>query len=738
MAILALVLGLSLPVMADGLGISFAYGTGWSTVGCILIVQAAAFLSFFLYERSGQLLSSPWRLALFLFRFLVLLVLGLMLLEPKLEWQSKQSVPPMVVVLHDDSESMAIHADSNFVKGPYRKLLVDFHDKLATGDLKLRFSSFGEGMVDGSHPDSLDFRQPNTNLAEALNQTSSRYGNQNLGAVVLVSDGIPTSGTNPLYALDLFEQPIFSVLVGDTTPQRDVRISEVLYNEIAYLDNESPIKVKVNMTGFPKADLKATLYGNGKILGTQTLSLTDAQPSGEIDFVVKPSETGLQQYSIRIDPLQGELTTRNNSRNIFIKVLETRVKVALFAGSPHPDLGALRQCLERDGRFALKEYVHLRPNTFYEDPGQTDLKEVDLFLLHNFPLSAADMALMNKIKAEIEARKAPFMVFVGQNTHLPTLQSSLGSQMALFPNPQVNSFEEAQVNFKTEYKDHSTFTFDDEWIRLMNNAPPVVRNQSEWRAAGDAKVLATAKIKNIVVDYPVYALRSHLDRKNMVLVGENIWRIRQHAQVETGTFDAFDDWIYNNIQWLMVREDKRRFKVSTSKTLYSASEPVLFRGEAYDENYKPVTGVDVKVILKSPSGKEESLFLTEAGNARYFLEVNNLEEGNYSFVAEGKKNDVSIGTDRGVFSIGKSNIEHFHLTADRGLMEQIALRTGGKFVFARQMMDLADDILELKSLKPVVSYSAKRMRLHEMTWIFAVLGALLAIEWFVRKRFSLA
>jgi predicted methyltransferase len=88
-------------------------------------------------------------------------------------------------------------------------------------------------------------------------------------------------------------------------------------------------------------------------------------------------------------------------------------------------------------------------------------------------------------------------------------------------------------------------------------------------------------------------------------------------------------------------------------------------------------------------------------------------------------------------AIGRSNIEHLNLTADKGLLEQIALRTRGTFLMARDLDRLPDEILALSSLKPVATITIKRLGFHEFQWIFYLLAGLLAVEWVVRKRYSL-
>lgn len=730
--------GLALPSVLAAIGVQFVYDDGTTTIVSILISMAAATVAFFMYRKSDHLLPRGLSIGLGLLRYLVLLGVAILLLEPRFETKQKLSAPPVVAVLHDDSESMVIHRDSQYVRNEYPAALNAFFGKLNTDAVSANFFSFAQELDPDAGPDSLSYSQSGTNISGALEETGKVFANQNLGAVVLVSDGIATSGMNPLYALDQFQLPVYTVLLGDTTPQKDVKISDVLYNQIAYLDNETPIKVKLKTDGYETANLKVTLSGEGKVQGTQTIVLEPGNPNAEADFLVKPGRTGIVQYSISVTPLADEITTRNNYKNIFINVLETKVKVALFGGFPHPDIGALRHALDRDDRYELDEFIHENGTAFYNDPSLVDLKDYDLFILHNFPFNQGDAALANRIQEQVKDRRTPLMVFIGKHTNNGILTGSLGDYMGIVPGALSPSVEEAQINFKPEYKNHSTFTFDDAWFQMMNTSPPLFRNQSEWNASGDTKIFATARIKGVALDYPIYGLQSHLGRKNMVFVGENFWRTRAHVFVEREDFAEFDQWIYNNIQWLIVKEDKRKFKVQPSKRLFTGQEPVIFRGEAYDDSYNPLEGVDIKLTLKAPDGKEEVFYLNETGNARYFLELNNLSEGTYQYEAEGQKNEARVGTDRGEFSIGRSNIEHFRLTADRNLLEQIALRTGGKFVHAREIEGLADEILGLNSLKPVVSFLTRRIGFNDFPWIFFVALGMLALEWVVRKRYSLS
>ncbi|MEO1450734.1 MAG: hypothetical protein AAFV07_14490, partial [Bacteroidota bacterium] len=596
--------------------------------------------------------------------------------------------------------------------------------------------AFENTLESDMQPDSLSFAGEGTNVGRALTDLRKRYQNQNLGAIVLVSDGIVTSGRNPLYGLEAIQQPVYTVLLGDTTPQRDVRIREVLFNEIAYLKNEMPIRVQVSSDGFDQANVQISLRGQGKTIASKPLRLTQGQPSGEVNFLVEPTETGLQQYEVRVTRLDQEVTYRNNVRRFYVNVLETRVKIALFAGAPHPDLGALKQTFARNEGYEVNEFILRSQGAFYDDPSRYNLEDFDLIILHNYPQSSRDQGMVDKLAQHIEKTKAPAMYFVGTTTDL-TVMTPLYPFMSITPKGVNPRSEEVIIDFQPKYRQHSTYTFEDSWISWANASPPIYRNQSNWQGKETAEVFATARIKNIPLDYPVFALQNYLSRKNMVFLGENIWRMRAHSFIEQEDFELFDGWIINNIKWLMVADDKRKFRVTPAKKVFTGREKAVLSAQAYDDSYNPLAGVDIKLRLRGPSGDETDYFFTERGTGQYMLELSNLESGTYSYTAEGRRNDTRVGEDRGQFSVGRSSVEHFSLQADRELLQQIALRTGGEFLYARDLPQLADKLQSLDTLKPEIRYREARTSFFDYPWLLVLLLVFLSVEWIVRKWFSL-
>ena len=69
-------------------------------------------------------------------------------------------------------------------------------------------------------------------MSAALHLLNQLYRYANVGAVILSGDGIYNTGENPLYTNIDLKAPVFTVALGDTTRQRDLRVSRVLCNNI--------------------------------------------------------------------------------------------------------------------------------------------------------------------------------------------------------------------------------------------------------------------------------------------------------------------------------------------------------------------------------------------------------------------------------------------------------------------------------------------------------------------------
>ena len=116
--------------------------------------------------------------------------------------------------------------------------------------------------------DTIHFNHPSTPLNDMLKEIQTDYEGKNLSGVVLLSDGIHNQGLSPVFTP--FKFPIYTVGLGDTIPQRDIRLKTVHYNKIAYQGNRFIIGAEILNDGFSEADIVVSVSEGGRILQSKS------------------------------------------------------------------------------------------------------------------------------------------------------------------------------------------------------------------------------------------------------------------------------------------------------------------------------------------------------------------------------------------------------------------------------------------------------------------------------------
>ena len=127
------------------------------------------------------------------------------------------------------------------------------------------------------------------------------------------------------------------------------------------------------------------------------------------------------------------------------------------------------------------------------------------------------------------------------------------------------------------------------------------------------------------------------------------------------------------------------------------------------------------------------LFRSAIGNGRYEGSVTGLVPGDYTFTAKASGGGKEYGADRGRFTIGEMNVEFLETKMNRSLLEQIAYRTGGTFApvgAAGSPGAMAGG----RSFAPREIVQARELELWNSQLLAGAILALLAMEWFLRKK----
>ena len=319
--------------------------------------------SFWMYRRTVPPVPRKIRYLFLVLRAAAFFLILLLLADPMLSFITKKTRSPQIAVLVDRSQSMTIADRQGKRKETLRTLLhLPFWSEVKKF-ADLRYVTFAEKARDvpDFNVDSLSFDGEATDISGALRFVKLHSAENNFQAVVLLSDGIATTGESPLYDADELAVPIFTVGIGDTAEQKDLFIKNARTNEIVYAGTKIPVDVTVHSSGFKNERAEILLKDEKGIVIDRRMQLLGAgsqEYSVPLSFI--PEQEGMHKYSVEVPMLPGELTGQNNRFTFFVRALKSKLNIVLIAGSPSADAACVRRALEQD-RNSFRRSIYRAP-----------------------------------------------------------------------------------------------------------------------------------------------------------------------------------------------------------------------------------------------------------------------------------------------------------------------------------------------------------------------------------------
>jgi len=161
----------------------------------LLCLAGAGSLSFLVYKGTAALFEDRRkRILLPILRFVSAFILFFLLLSPVLKWIRNKEEKPVVAFIQDNSASLRSWFGTHDSTS-YRKAVEDMLEELRS-DYEVKVYQTGNTP---SGKLSFSYSDQSTDLSSVMEAVMSENENQNLGAVVLASDGIYNKGVSPLH-----------------------------------------------------------------------------------------------------------------------------------------------------------------------------------------------------------------------------------------------------------------------------------------------------------------------------------------------------------------------------------------------------------------------------------------------------------------------------------------------------------------------------------------------------------
>ena len=435
-----------------------------------------------------------------------------------------------------------------------------------------------------------------------------------------------------------------------------------------------------------------------------------------IPLKLKANKVGIQKYTINVSSLKNEITTKNNKQTIFVEVIDGRQKILLVSASAHPDIATLKQAIELNKHYEVTMVLSDNLNTI-------DLNTFSLTILYQFPDQSIDSQnFTNKLKVS----KMPFWCILGA-------QSNINYFNVLQSLVKLNRTNGAiQEVFPLEVPNFTLFTVDPNAIKQLVNYDPLQSPFGNLSINGNYTAILNQKIGRVNTQSPMWFFMSDEGRKIGFLLGEGIWKWKLEEAKSIQSLPLVNELVSKTIQYLSVKDDKRKFKVYANKTTFDENEHVILNATLYNDAYEPINSADVMVQIKPESGKLFNYNFSKSGNI-YRLDAGSLTEGNYSYTASTTWGNQKYSA-RGSFYVNALITEYQQTTANHQLLYTMAQQNGGKMFMPDKLLNIADELAQNGQIKTVSYEDRKYEELISFKWLFALIMALLSIEWLLRKR----
>jgi len=620
----------------------------------------------------------------------------LVLLNPSITKESIINQKAKLSVLVDNSSSITFFKKDSLVHA----ILQNFktHKKL-NKRFDINYYSFGNLF---QQSDSFSFDENQTDISMPLERISKIQKNAS-NAIVLLSDGNQTIGND--YQYTSIKDPVFPVVIGDTTKFQDVKIAQINVNRYSFINNQFPVESILQYEGTQTIKLRYSLENNGKIIFSERINFSEKNNSHILKTFIKASKEGTNFFTSKIEYLENEKNVVNNSKNFSVEVIDKQSEILIVSSFYHPDLGALKKAIESD----KQRKVTIR----IVDNKNIQLNNYQLVVLYQ-PNNK-----FNIIIDQLNSNKSSFMLITGSKTDWLFLNNkSLGINKK-----NINQLENYSARFYNGFLNFSQKNIG------FENLPPMIDYYGETTVSIPHQTLLYQSINGFSSQNPLLATANHNNQKKVFLFGEGLWKWRSSSFLKNDSFQYFDEFIGNLVQYASNKKIRNRLDLDIN-SFFNANSSIQIGAFYVDENYQFDDRATILFTIKNKNSKKKQTFPFSLSGSSYQLELTSLEAGEYEYTIEVDGRNISK---KGTFKVNEFLVEEQFTNANSYKLELLAQKTAGKLYFEDKYRLVIDDLTNDTRFSTIQKSKKTIDKLVNWQWLMLLIIGLLSLEWFIRK-----
>ncbi len=669
----------------------------WMVFVMLALLVGVVYGTVWLYRRETTS-GAPMRARVWLaaVRSAVLILLLIILLGPALAINQHRDILPHVIVLVDDSASMTIRdryadeddaarvarflnvdpaevaADAPVRAELVRRLLADSDEKFLkdlarrghvhvmkfAGDDPVAWGPVITMVSDEQAPpadageapaarDTFEPRGRGTNLSRAIGVAARQKAGEPIAAIVVITDGQHNQGDNPVAAAAQAASrniPVFTLGVGDAAEPRNIKVAQVWAPDSVFRDDPFVIEAQVEANGFGGNTVRVQLVateaaadgsaGGEFAVDSEQVTFTGAQAERRLQFEYTPEEAGSFVFTVKVEPLAGEVLDNDNARSIPVKVLSDQARVLLVSGAPSweyrmvatllkrdktVDLSCWLQTMDQDMRQEGNTVIDRLPSTppelfeydvvIFLDPDPAEFNEAWIEALEKFLADHAG-GVMWVAGPKFTAR---FLTFSRTAVMRKLLPVQVGELSALDVETLVMTHpKDWPIEIAAEGADHVLMRLDKDPLanqQMWDVMPGIYWSFPVKRAKPGARVLAehsNPRLRTRDGQRPLLVAGQYGPGRTVYMGFNGTWRWRKLGE------NFFDRYWVQAVRYLAegrLLGEKKRGRISIDRDVYGIGSRVQVSAKLYDENFDPLGAEVVGAALSGPEGGEQTFEL---------------------------------------------------------------------------------------------------------------------------------
>ncbi len=578
-------------------------------------------------------------------------------------------------------------------------------------------------------------------------------------AFVLFSDGQTTDGESLAKAAELAAKkgvPIYTVGLGSPEPARDLELTELLVDDVVFVDDMVRFQAKLLARGFngqevtirlKERDAKSADAKEARVIESTTVTAPPDNQPKRVEIGHRPKQTGEVIYTLEIDPRPRELQTENNRIERTVNVRKEKLKVLFVDNEPRYEYRYLKNYLEREETINLS-VVLLSSDQQYSEQDRSALSTFpaakdELFGYDVVLVGDADPSFMSQSQmqnlVEFVTQKGGGILFIAGENFDPLsykgspLELLLPIELAEARNPTAlgNALSAFRPELTVEGRGSPIFRFGDDEAssnQVWQNLPELFWLIECPRKKPAAVVLAEhPTLTGSDGKLPVMLYQFVGAGKSMLNTIDDTWRWR--FRVGDRYFGRY--WI-QTIRFLARSKllGQKQAELLTDRRRYQRNQPIQIRVRFPNPALAPASGeVNVQIEQK---GQARTLKLKTAPGSKNIFEgaLPQAPEGEYTVrllpppVLEGPIPTSTFRVDPPAGELERPQMNEPELL-------RVAQTTGGKFYTPETVQTLLKDLpkpqkVPLDTDPPIPLWN---------TWpVLALFLVVLTGEWLLRKR----